>query len=141
MLKRRSVPRLTTTPAEQLVPLSTALGPDYPEVWRTIAECIHIGLHAADADLDEQRRIEMTMLAADVLRAELGGQQPYLPKGDDYEAALEYRELYRRFNGRNIPQLASESNVSVRVLYKYFSILRREEIRSRQGSLDLGGAT
>lgn len=111
-----------------LVPLHQALDPAYPQIWRTIAECIYIGLDESDV----QRRIAQTLEIADVLRAELGGLQPYLPKGSDYEAACAYRALYERFNGRNITDLASESGTCLRVLYKHFAVLRREDFERRQ---------
>lgn len=112
-----------------LVPLHQALGPSYPQIWQTIADCIFIGM---DDEPDTQRRIERTLRIADVLRAELGGLQPYLPKAADYDVGLQYRELYARFNGRNIADLAAESGICLRVLYKHFAVLRHEDFERRQ---------
>lgn len=125
--------RFTRTTMEILRPLHAALGSDYPEIWRTIAECIYIGI--LDDVSDVELRVKMTIRATDVQRAELGGQQPYLPKGGGYDAACQYRELYARFNGRNIPELAAESGVCIRVLYKHFAVLRQAEIEARQDRL------
>jgi len=114
---------------DMLRPLHQAIGADYPEIWRTIAECIYIGLDDIPAD----QRVTITTRIADILRAELGGLQPYLPKADSYDVGREYRELYARFTGRNIVELAAESGICLRVLYKHFAALRHEEARTRQG--------
>jgi len=88
---------------QMLVPLHQALDQTYPKIWRTIAECIFIALDEPDT----QRRVQQTLQITDVLRAELGGLQPYLPKGNDYDNAVQYRDLYTQFNGRNLPDLAA----------------------------------
>ncbi|MCE1182914.1 MAG: hypothetical protein LWW81_11525 [Rhodocyclales bacterium] len=117
---------------EMLVPLHQALDETYPKVWRTIAECIFIGLD----EMDTQRRVQQTLQITDVLRAELGGLQPYLPKGGDYDNAVQYRDLYNQFNGRNIADLAAASGVCLRVLYKHFSVLKREDFKRRQAGFE-----
>lgn len=119
---------MTSTSIEMLVPLHQALDPAYPQIWRTIAECIYIGLDESDV----QRRIAQTLEIADVLRAELGGLQPYLPKGNYYDNAVQYRDLYNQFNGRNIADLSAASGVCLRVLYKHFAVLKREDFELRQ---------
>lgn len=113
---------------QMLVPLHQALDQTYPKIWRTIAECIFIGLDEADT----QRRVQQTMQITDVLRAELGGLQPYLPKGNEYDNAVQYRDLYNQFNGRNIADLSAASGVCLRVLYKHFAVLKREDFELRQ---------
>ena len=134
MPDKRPLPRLSTTPAADLSPLQAALGADYPEIWCTIAECLYIGLPTdpAVAALDVAQRVALAITLADVLRAHLGGQQPYLPVGTDYESTLKYRKLYARFNGRNLIELQPESGVTARHLYRIFEAMRREELARRQ---------
>lgn len=52
-----------------------------------------------------------------------GGRQWYLPKGERLRLALRDAEIWRRFNGRNVPELAREYDVSTIHLY---AILRKQ---------------
>lgn len=140
---RPPVPRRADTRLEDLLPLQQALGPDYPEIWQTIAECVFLalGAHATHRPLDTAPRVELAVFVVDTLRAELGGQQPYLPMGNDPRVDQRYRDLYARSTGRNMVDLAAHAGCSVRHLYRVFDAIRREEIARRQRGFDFGDAS
>ena len=118
--------------------MAAVVGPEYPEIWLTIAECVLIALDAfpATVELDNATRVELALFIANTQRAELGGSQPYLPVGMDYENAEKYGKLYQRFTGRNLAALAHETDVTPRRLHEIFKILRRQEFSARQGGFD-----
>lgn len=140
---RPPVPRRADTRLEDLLPLQQALGPDYPEIWQTIAECefLALGAHPATRELDPAARVALAVFIVDTLRAELGGQQPYLPMGNDPRVDQRYRDLYARSTGRNMVDLAAHAGCSVRHLYRVFDAIRREEIARRQRGFDFGDAS
>lgn len=135
-------PRRADARLEDLLPLQQALGPDYPEIWQTIAECQFLALsaHPATRGLDAATRVDLAILIVDTLRGELGGQQPYLPMGTDPRVDQKYRDLYARSTGRNMTDLAAHAGCSVRHLYRVFDAIRREEIARRQRGFDFGDA-
>lgn len=137
MTDRRPVPRRADTPADQLAPLDAALGDDCPEIWRTIAECIFIGLAAAAGrPADPQQCVALTVAACDVLRAELGGTQPYLSKSR-YELSGRDRSFYERYTGRNLDALAALAGVTTRRMRDIIAAGRAEDLARRQGRLDI----
>lgn len=136
------MPRRADTRLEDLLPLQQALGPDYPEIWQTIAECAFLALGAhAHCPLDTATRVDLTVFIIDTVRAELGGTQPYLPVGTDPQVDQRYRDLYARSTGRNMVDLAAQAGCTVRHLYRVFDAIRREEIARRQRGFDFGDAS
>lgn len=132
----RAKPSLAGTPAETLALLDTALGPDYPEIYRTMAECVFAGLLAELQGTPVETLIAATRTGLDVVRAELGGTQPYLPKSH-YELSGRDRSLYERFNGRNLNELAALAGVTTRRMRDIISAGRAEDLARRQGRLDI----
>lgn len=136
MTDRPAKPSLASTPAETLAPLGVALGPDYPEIYRTMAECVYIGLLSEIPDVPAEQLIAATRISLEVIRAEIGGTQPYLPKAH-YELSGRDRALYERFNGRNLNELAAQSGITPRRMRDIISAGRAEDLARRQGRLDL----
>jgi Mor family transcriptional regulator len=59
---------------------------------------------------------------------EWGGRVRYIPKGRVFRTSALYRQLYERFNGKNVKELANEVGVSEIHMYR---ILARERARDR----------
>jgi len=66
-----------------------------------------------------------------------GGQQWYLPKGDDLRVALRDIEIYRRANRNNIEVLAREYRLTTQSVYRIIHEQRRLCTARRQGQLPL----
>lgn len=126
--------RLARATADELAPIAARLDPDYPDTWATIAECLYLGLldygsGAVDAHADLALRL------SEVLRAELGGGQLYLAKGQAFELSQRDRQILARFTGRNHRQLAREFDVTERYIYDIVARRSREDMERRQGRL------
>lgn len=132
----RPVPRRMSTPADVLAPLDAAMGPDMPEVYRTLAECIYLGMLDVGSADDQVQIIAQVRRAIDVIRVELGGSQPYMPKSS-IELSERDRALYERFNGRNLAALAAAAGLTERRMRDIISAGRAEDAARRQGVLGL----
>lgn len=64
-----------------------------------------------------------------------GGRMTYLPKGERLLTALRDAEIWRKFNGRNIRELAAEYGVSEIHLYDVLKRQRALHTRKLQGRL------
>jgi Mor family transcriptional regulator len=86
------------------------------------------GMPEADAYADAQGSV----LA---LAEYFGGRMVYLPKGDRLKIALRDAEIWRRFTGRNVQELASEYQVSEIHMYALLRKQRQLHQRKLQGRL------
>lgn len=76
--------------------------------------------------------------AADVVLAiseYFGGRSVYLPKGEQLAAALRHAAIWRKFNGRNVPELAAEFELSEIHVYAVLKAQRALAQRKLQGRL------
>ena len=128
--------RLARTRAEELAPLLAILDPAYPENLALIAECLFLVLRdRLPGDAHDHARLALDQ--AELVRAELGGSQLYLAKGQDFDLSLRDRQVLAKFNGRNHRALAHEFNVTERYIYDIVARRRREDFERRQGQLAL----
>ena len=65
----------------------------------------------------------------------IGGMQVYLPRGDQLRRQLRNIEIYDKFSGNNIKQLAREYHVSDKTIYEIIAKMRALESQRRQPSL------
>lgn len=131
--------RLARSTADELAPLATILDPAYPEDLTLIATCLFLVLR----DRLPGQPLEHARLAfaqAELVRAELGGGQFYLAKGQKFELSLRDRQILGQFTGHNHRELARDFNLTERQIYDIVARRAREEFERRQGQLPgLGG--
>jgi len=68
-----------------------------------------------------------------------GGQNWYMPRGDNLRAALRDIDIFRRFRRGNIEALAAEYRLTVPSIYRIYREQRRLSRDKRQGTLPFGG--
>lgn len=78
---------------------------------------------AADAAFANARDVVLA------LATHLGGRQFYLPRGDRLAIALRDAEIWHRFDGRNVAELAAQHGLTEIHLY---AVLRRQRDLHRQ---------
>lgn len=128
---------LLQTRLSELLPLEQVLDAEYPAVWRDIATCLYLQVRTWPDVSDDKHAAERALQLAEGLRREIGGSQPYLSKGDDYEMTARDREILAKFNGHNHDALAREHDVTPRHIYRLLRRRIREEVARRQGQLPL----
>lgn len=90
----------------------------------SVIEAAH--LRAGDAPDVAQRRAFVTVRA---LSNYAGGRQLYMPKGDVLERALRDREIWGKYTGRNVDDLAESFDLTVVQVY---SIIAEQRALHRQ---------
>jgi len=127
--------RLARATVDELAPLAALLDPAYPENWARIAESLYLSLRDRGAAGEAVAQARLALALAEGLRAELGGSQFYLAKGQGYELSLRDRQILARFTGHNQRALAQEFGVTERHVYSIVERRSREEFERRQGKL------
>lgn len=117
-----------------LAPLDALIDPAYPEVWREVAVCLFVRLIRA-GQLAPEAAAPLALDLAEGLRTEIGGSQPYLPKGAHYEITQRDREIYAKFRGTNHHALAREYNLTPRQIYSIVERVGNAEFARRQAVL------
>lgn len=64
-----------------------------------------------------------------------GGRVVYLPKGDRLRKALVHAEIWRKFTGKNVPELAQEFELTEIYVYQVLGTQRKLHLRKLQGRL------
>ena len=103
----------SVSPADMAV-LEELFPPDFPEAWTEFARVFFVGLMASK-ELAEgtEARARVAIEQAYVMGYQLGGSQPYIPRGTRI-LQLRKNELVRReFRGNNYGELASRYDLSV----------------------------
>ncbi len=129
--------RLMHTQAASLAPLEAVLDPAYPEAWCEIATCLYVQVRTLPelSGLSDSERAALALRLTEGLRAEIGGSQPYLSKGVQYNLSERDRRILAKFNGHNHDALAREFNLTPRQIYTIVERRAREEFERRQGRL------
>lgn len=107
----------------------------YPEILTDIAGMLrefHLGRGVAP---DEAGKLAFE--EAEVLRQNLGGQLVYIPLGKGHEALKRWTEIWGKFTGDNVPQLAAEYKVSEAYVYQIIRRMRELERERVQTKLNL----
>lgn len=84
---------------------------------------------------DESTAHEVARELAIELARDFGGQFFYFPKDLADSLTRRDRDIFARYNGRNIPELAAQFHLSEVRLYQIIDRVRREELSRRQARL------
>lgn len=95
---------------------------DYPEVLSEIAH--HLGTRLIDCGVGETKANEAAFEAVESVRRMYGGQLIYIPRGIKFDSSERDREIYRKYLGNNIPELASEYQLSAAAIYRIVARVR-----------------
>ena len=88
--------------------------PDFPEVWAEFTRVFFVGLMASK-ELAEgtEARARIAIEQAYVMGHQMGGSQPYIPRGAHMETRRNHDLIRREFRGNNYGELASRYDLSV----------------------------
>ena len=88
--------------------------PDFPEVWAEFTRVFFVGLMASK-ELAEgtEARARVAIEQAYVMGHQMGGSQPYIPRGAFMEARRGIESIRREFRGNNYGELATRYDLSV----------------------------
>ncbi len=136
-----SAPRslLARASVADLAPLEAVMDAEYPNEWRQMATVLYLQLRSLPefAPLGDARVAPLALRLTEGLRAEIGGSQPYLSKGQGYELSLRDRQILDAFRGNNQEDLARAYGLTVRQVYNILETQLRIERARRQGTLPL----
>lgn len=106
----------------------------YPEIFEGIAA--HAAEQLVETGLvDKERAADIGLSIAEFVRKNWSGMYVYLPKGITFDLDKKYHEIFQKFNGFNVPELAREYDLSEIRIYQIVKRVRTEEIRRRQRDL------
>lgn len=108
-------------------------GREYPELFADVADKIAAQLLACG--LPAERAAEIGLDIAEHIRGEWGGQALYFPKGERFDLARRDAQIYNKFNGRNVEELAREYDLTVVHVYRIVKQIGNEQRRKRQPEL------
>ena len=106
---------------------------NYPELLSDIAQQVETKLAALGQATEDAKRMGWEI--AEHVRSHFQGELIYIPKGRGFEASQLHQQIWDEFNGHNVPQLATEfdlSEVQVRCIIKH---VRRQQARKNQSTL------
>jgi Mor family transcriptional regulator len=105
------------------------LDADYPEILADIAREVHRQLmEDPRANLPYQVAAEVAFSVAEHVRKNIGGAQPYIPKGFIFEVRQRDREIYDDFKGDNYAELArkyGKTEMRIRQIVQYVGQIER----------------
>ena len=103
----------SVAPAEMAV-LEGLFPPALPEVWADFARVFFTGLLALkelEAGIEARARVAIEQVY--VMGHQMGGSQPYIPRGAFMEARRGIESIRREFRGNNYGELATRYDLSV----------------------------
>lgn len=116
------------------VALALSLPEAYPEALAEIARAAYehlvdvMAVGHADAN-------EAALAIAEAARREFGGQRIYFPKGHHMQLSARDREIYAKYNGRNMQQLQAEYHLTEVRLRSIIARVHADELKRRQPTL------
>jgi Mor family transcriptional regulator len=131
---------LADLPAAALLPLERLFADDYPPVWREICTHLYVELRVTDAvnGMAEETTARLALAQTERLRRELGGQQPYLPRGANIGMSERDRKIGEQLHGGNLRELAHRYGLTESRIRQIHAQWLAEQVRDRQGTLSLG---
>jgi len=102
----------------------------YPEILSEIAH--HLATKLIDCGVGETKANEASFEAVEYIRKLYGGQSPYIPRGCKFDSSERDKEIYKKYRGDNIPELAREYKLSIVSIYKIVAKFRLKTKRSGQ---------
>lgn len=109
------------------------LGPEYPELLAELAMQLHATLIQAGIEPATASRIARD--CAERIRQDWGGQIIYVPIGQGFDTMQRWQEIWGKFKGDNVAELAREYKLTEVHVYRIVSKMRELERRSRQSDL------
>lgn len=103
---------------------------DYPEILSEMAH--HLATKLIDCGVGETKANEAAFEAVEYVRKLYGGQSPYIPRGLKFNSSERNKEIYRKYQGNNIPELAREYQLSIVSIYKIIAKFRAKPKGSGQ---------
>lgn len=110
------------------------LGPEYPELLADLALLTREFLIDRAHVPSEQAELFARELAERV-RHNFGGQIIYVPTGMGHDVAQRWQQIWNRFKGDNVPELAREFDCTEIHIYRVIRRMREIERRKTQGQL------
>jgi Mor family transcriptional regulator len=105
---------------------------------KSLVEAIEVGeAELMRRGLDEATAFEQASAVVIAIAEFRGGRLFYWPRGDRLRIAIRDAGIYRRFNGRNIEQLVSESGLNVIHVYRILREQRALHVRRVQPELPI----
>lgn len=102
----------------------------YPELWASLRDNLE-GLLVA-AGVDPQKARDVAAACTESTRKLWGGGNYYFPRGMKYELTFRDHELFRKFTGDNVPDLAREYEMSEQRVYQIIAKVRGEILEKTQ---------
>jgi Mor family transcriptional regulator len=106
---------------------------DYPELLIDIAEQVALRVKAHVPNEEEARRIGYEV--AEHIRNHHAGEMIYFPRGRKFEARRLHQELWEKFTGNNVPDLAKEYKMAEPSVYRILKFMKEQQERRSQMSL------
>lgn len=106
----------------------------YPEILREIALTLKEALVALPADEFDPEKKARALTEA--LRQRFSGELLYIPKGVSHDALQKHYEVWRKYTGDNVPQLAKEFRLSEVYIYQIIRRMRELEREKSQSKLN-----
>ena len=105
----------------------------WPERLQTLYAVVLKELQHLSFDDNHKHRLAVNIITAQAHY--LGGRELYLPTNKTLKEALRDLDIFKRFHGNNIPQLAREHNLTERSIYEIVAKQRKVQLNRRQQSL------
>lgn len=86
-------------------------------------------------DYNDETATQLAMKALIEMAKYGGGQYIYFPKMESLSMALRDIQIWKKFNGRNVRNLAKEFNLTVQRVYAIVAEQRKIEVQRNQPSL------
>jgi len=109
------------------------LGPEYPELLADLAVQLRDLLTKSGMPADKAE--QTARAAAEHVRLHWGGQIVYVPTGSRYETRQQWSEIWSKFNGKNVSQLAQEFRKTEVQIYYILRQMREQMQRELQPDL------
>lgn len=105
-------------------------GKDYPEIFAEMV--VFLVQELVNRGLDMDAANEAAMSATEKVRIAFAGQLLYIPRGDKFNIAERDEEIYGRFDGTNVAELARDYKLSVAHVYRVISKCRTKLSTNKQ---------
>lgn len=104
---------LSRISAADMAVLEGLISSDWPDIWADFARVFFCGLLASEelaAPRDALARVAVEQVL--VMGFQLGGSQPYIPRGVMITRRLDWERIRREFTGNNYGELAARYDLS-----------------------------
>lgn len=98
----------------------------------------HLSEVLVDGGVDRDQAAVFALYAVVRLRHRWAKQLIYFAEGRAIDLHTRNKAIWDAFNGRNVDELAARYRVSRVWIYRIIEDMRRDELATRQGSLNLG---